>query len=436
MPKLPVNERAERAVLGALYLEPENVNALREIISTDDFSSAVHRNIWKAMLECVAEGQLDLVTLDVKLKAMNGNIDIKYIVDIANETPNPDAGVRYAKIVSELAERRRKMAGLNEAMSQYAQTGQAIFDIDSYVQNVILAPAGTSRNTSFAEAYSNFQNDYERKKQKASFISGISTGYADLDIMTGGLEAGQMYVIGARPSIGKTAFALNLASNLALNHRTVIYFSLEMRNYSLVRRISAYLSKVDARKMQTFRLAKDEYEKMDMFSKRVGEYLLLNDDSCQSMSKILSNVIATNMALEHSGKKIDCVFIDHLQLIQADEKFIDRRHLIGEASKMCKIIAERCNCPVVAISQLNRANTERKNNNPSLSDLKESGDIEQDADVVMLLHRDGYYDEKADQNAAKIIVAKNRDGMTGTLNYTWNPSCYEWAEKVRRRNSY
>lgn len=434
--KLPVNVEAERALIGCIYLDSETYGNVKDIISADDFSDKRNRELWKAEVECILNGQLDLVTLKTEIDKgtmLSGVEAIKILVQITNELPTTEGAVRYAEIVADYAERRRKIIGIQEAAKKYSDLSDEPENVDSFVQNVILAPTGRRKNISFTEAFKDFSANYTAKKEKGSFLSGIPTGFTELDIALGGLEPGKMYVIGARPGIGKSAYALNIASNMAANHHTILYFSLEMRTYEITKRISAYMAKVDLRKIKTYRLSDDELKNIEKFNKIIGDYLIINDDSYQTVQTIMSNAIQTNAELNRIGEKVECIMIDHLHLLASDSKYTDRRHQIDEASRMCKVLAEKLECPVIVLSQLSRANTARKDNVPQLTDLRESGGIEQDADVVLLLHREGYYSKTADQNQAEVIIAKNRDGMTGTLKYKWYSAITEWSELPRKR---
>lgn len=429
-----IDESAEKGVLGSLFLEPSLYGKLSKIVSTDDFASEQNREIWSAMVECILDGHLDLVVLDAKLKA-RGKLEtvggLKTVVSIVNETPTSEAAMRYAEIVADYGERRRKMKGLNTAASQLADLGTDISATDTFIQNVILAPTGKSKTLSFGQAYTEFRRDYDDRKARGMTLPGILTGYPDLDIMLGGFEKGKMYVVGGRPSMGKTAYALNLALRIAKRGHTVMYFSLEMGASELVKRIEGIGTGVPIKKMKICKLDSDDEAKLETLKSDIEDRFLINDTSYQTMTGIMTEVIGKNAELSTSGNRVECVVIDHLQLISSSSsKYTDRRNQIGEASRMCKIMAKELNIPVIVLSQMSRALKDRASNTPRLTDLRESGDIEQDADTVILLHREGYYDPKADQKEAKAYVAKNRDGSTGVIKYSWYEEKNIFAENT------
>lgn len=431
---IPIDEGAERGVLGSLFLEPELYSELSRVVSTDDFSSDKNREIWVSMVECILEGHLDLVVLDAKLKSRK-TLDkiggIKAVIDIVNNTPTSEAAMKYASIVAEYGERRRKLKGLNLAASQIADLGTDISSTDEFIQNVILAPTGKGRTVDFGGAFEEFKKDYDERKARGNTLPGILTGYPDLDIMLGGFEKAKMYVVGGRPSMGKTAYALNIAARMAKSEHLVMYFSLEMGQAELVKRVLGIGTGIPIKKMKTCKLTGEEETKISEYKEKLNKYFLINDTSYQTMAGIMTEVIGKNAELSTSGRHVECVIIDHLQLISASaSKYTDRRNQIGEASRMCKIMSKELKIPVIVLSQLSRALKDRTSYTPRLTDLRESGDIEQDADVVILLHRDGYYDPEADQKEAKAYVAKNRDGNTGVVKYSWYKDRNIFAENT------
>lgn len=431
---IPIDESAERGVLGSLFLEPELYSELSKLISTDDFASEQNREIWTSMVECILDGHLDLVVLEAKLKSrkvFDKIGGIKTVVDIVNDTPTSTAAMKYASIVAEYGERRRKLKGLRLAVSQITDLGKNISTTDEFIQNVILAPTRKNRTVNFGGAFEEFKKDYDERKARGCTLPGILTGYPDLDIMLGGFEKGKMYVIGGRPSMGKTAYALNIAARMARGEHTVMYFSLEMSQTEVAKRVLGIGTGIPMKKMKICKLSDAEEAKIFEYKEKLNKYLLINDTSYQTMPGIMTEVIGKNAELSASGQRIECVVIDHLQLISSSaSKYTDRRNQIGEASRMCKIMAKELNIPVIILSQLSRASKDRTSYTPRLTDLRESGDIEQDADVVILLHRDGYYDPDANQKEAKAYIAKNRDGRVGVVKYSWYSDKNIFAENT------
>lgn len=437
MSKLPVDMVAERSVLGGIILEPGSFAAASEILSNDDFADAANREIWKAAKVCIADGQLDLVTLNSQLEKQNAKskgVSIKLIADICNEVPQtaPEAVKNYAEIVADCGERRRKMIALNQAMQQLSDTSCDIVSADAYVQNVVLAPSTKSCTKGFKAAFENYCKEYSRREKLGGTLPGAPCGFADLDIMLGGFENGKMYVVGGRPGMGKTAYALNIAVGLAARGKNVLYFSLEMGELELTQRINGIASGVVIRKMQNCRLSADEINKISTAVDKLGDRIMINEESYQTSESILTECVMRNTYLAARNERVDAVIIDHLQLMSSSAKHTERRSQIGEASRMCKISAKKLNCPFIVLSQLSRAAKDRKDQSPRLTDLRESGDIEQDADVVMLIHRNP--EEKKDSvefaQTAKIIVAKNRNGQTGLLRYKWYPEKNRFSENT------
>ena len=424
---------AERSLIGSVIIKPELYFELSRLISCDDFSDLNNRELWRAIGECVEGGHFDLVVLEAALRR-RGSLDsiggIKEIVAIANETPTFEGAQRYAEIVSDLGERRRKLKALNTAMSQLSDLKYDVSSADSFVQNVVLAPTGRSKTADFRQAFEQFKTDYDSRRKSGTYMSGIESGYTDLDIMLGGFEKGRMYVIGGRPSMGKSAYALNIASKMAEKRKTVMYFSLEMQASEIVKRVCGIGTGVKIRRMKHCRLSAAEEQKISDYQKRIGDYFIINDSGYQTMQTITTECLGKASELAARGRRLECVMIDHLQLISSSGKNLDRRNQIGEASRRCKILADELQCPVIVLSQLSRALKDRGSRVPQLTDLRESGDIEQDADVVILLHREGYYDRQADQKAARAYVAKNRDGDTGVLKYSWYPENNKFAEEA------
>ena len=433
--KIPRDSAAEGAVIGSIILRPEYFGEISKIVSTDDFYSRANREIWNAIRQCVADGQLDLVTLNAQLNKQHAEehgATIAMVVDMCNTVVYVDISAvkRYAEIVADCGDRRRKMSGLSTAMSQLSDLSKDISAADEFVQNVVLAPSGKSHTKTFGEAFDEYHTDYERRKSLGGALPGILSGFSDLDLMLGGFEGGRMYVLGGRPSMGKTAFALNLAVGMALMQKNVLYFSLEMGTVELTQRINGIISGVVIRKMQTCRLDDAESEKIAAAKTKLADRLMINEDSYQTPESILTECVSQNITLAAKGEKLDAVIIDHLQLLSSSGRFKERRSQIGEASRMCKISAKQLGCPFIVLSQLSRAMRDRKDQTPRLTDLRESGDIEQDADTVMLIHRDEVEDKNSieTKGSAKIIIAKNRSGETGTLKYDWFPKKNKFAE--------
>lgn len=426
--QIPFDKEAEMSVLGAIFLDPACYADVSRRLKKQDFYFASHQELYAVFGWCITASRLDLVTLKDRLE-QRGKLEqvggIAYIVEIANFVPSSSAVKHYAKIVIDCAMRRRMILGYEKAITGLYDRGCKIGRISDFVQSDILAESlKISKAKNISESGGEFLEELERRQRSGQKLPGLSTGYADIDTMTGGLEPGKLYILGGRPSMGKTALALNIATNIAKSGKSVRYFSLEMRNYEVMKRIVAAQTRIKAQRIKSANIRDDEYIRI---AEAIGEFhpdsLYIDDAGYQTMETITSSCIAGNTLMAKDGNRIDCVIIDHLHLLSSSEKTTDRRLQIGEMSRAAKLLADRLKCPVVLLSQLSRAANIRKDNKPILSDLRESGDIEQDADVVMFVHREEYYKPTEENHGkAEIIFAKNRDGECGTLEYGWDKS--------------
>lgn len=426
MNQIPFDSEAEMSVLGTVFIDPARYGDVARILKPGDFYMDKNQELFTIFGLCVSESHLDLIT--VKAKATERNTldyigGLEYIVEIANLVPDVSAVMSYAEIIKDCAIRRRMISGFAEAERRLFDRGDKIQHITDFVQTKIMAETAKGETVkSIGDSVYDFLDELERRNDNGDKMAGISTGYDEIDAMTGGLEKGKLYIIGGRPAMGKSAFALNIAANIAKNNDTVMYFSLEMQNYEVLKRIMSSESRISAKKIKMAVDLKDEdFGRMgDAGGKFVPESMFIDDSSYQTMQTITAACIAMNNRLLKYDRKLSCIFIDHLHLLSSGMKGADRRLQIGESSRLAKILANKMDCPVVLLSQLSRAGRSRSDNKPILSDLRESGDIEQDADVVMFVHREEYYDEKAEHGKAEIIFAKNRDGECGTVTMGWN----------------
>ena len=297
--------------------------------------------------------------------------------------------------------------------------------ITDYVQSDILARTPQESHVkNIAESGYDFLTQLEKRQKAGGGLPGIATGFVDIDTMLGGLEDGKLYVIGGRPSMGKTALALNVATEISKNGKTVMLFSLEMGNYEIMKRIMAAETEVKSTRIKMAKVLDDDYLAIaTALEKFMPNSLFIDDNGDQSIQRIASTCIGMNTRLSGDGRRIDCVVIDHLQLIGWEGKMVDRRMQIGFISRTAKKLAKKLECPIILLSQLNRAMAGRKDNRPMLSDLRESGDIEQDADAVIFIHREEYYNPTENNHGkADIIIAKNRDGECGSVELGWDKS--------------
>ena len=424
--QLPFNKEAEMSVIGAIYLDPEVYANISNDLQPDDFYLAAHQELYTTMGLLSVKGQLDLVTLKAQLMK-RGTFDkvggMEYIVETVNFVPSSFGVKEYVRIIKECSVRRKMIKGYAEASRALYDPQSSVNSITDYVQDKVLGGSEKPKNiTCFADAYREFIADLDERRKSGEKFPGIKTGFKDFDRMTGGLESGKLYVIGGRPSMGKSALALNIASHIAYNGKVVLFFSLEMKCNEVIKRVISYMTNIKNGVIKTASITEEERKEMDKAAGRFTDNsLFIEDDSYQTISKITSTCIRLNNQLRQLGKKIDCVMIDHLHLMSTSQHTNDRRFQIGDVSRGCKLLADKIESPVVLLSQLSRATRERKDNRHILSDLRESGDIEQDADVVAFVHREAYYTPTFEnQDEAELIVAKCRDGMTGTVKLGWD----------------
>lgn len=421
---LPHSSEAEQSVIGAMIMDRDAVIAASEMITGEDFYEQQYRILFDTMVELFNEGKpVDLVTLQDRLKEKDVPSQIcslEFIRDLVTAVPT-SANIRYyAQIVRDKAVLRRLIKVSEETANEcyldkekldniLEKTEKQIFNI---VQN-----KGTRDFTDIKEVVLRTIDSIEAAAKNQGSVTGIATGFYDLDYKTAGLQPSDLILIAARPSMGKTAFALNIAeyTSLKLNVTTAI-FSLEMSQDQLVKRILSMNSKVDSQNIRTGNLSGDEWANLMESARVIGNSnLVIDDTSAISVSELRSK--CRKLKLE---KNLGLVIIDYLQLMSGGKRAESRQQEISEISRSLKSLAREINVPVIALSQLSRAVEQRPDKRPMLSDLRESGAIEQDADVVMFLYRDDYYNRDTEEpGVSEIIIGKQRNGPTGTVKLAW-----------------
>lgn len=421
---MPHSMEAEQSVIGSMIMDAETITAVSEILISEDFYNTGYRVLYECMLELYEAGKpTDLVTLQDKLREKNVPAEfstVEYISNIVSAVPTSANARYYAEIVKNKAILRkliRTTEGIanecyidNEEIDTLLETTEKqIFDV---VQN-----RTTSDFTPIKEvAINSFKSIQAAAKNKGS-VTGISTGFKDLDYRTAGFQPSDLILIAARPSMGKTAFVLNIAEYMALHSGvTTAVFSLEMSKDQLVKRLIAMHSKVDSQHIRTGELEADEWLKITESVKAIGESNLVIDDT-PGISVAALRSKCRKLKMENN---LGIIIIDYLQLMTAGKRTESRQQEISEISRSLKALARELNCPVVALSQLSRSVESRDNKRPMLSDLRESGAIEQDADVVMFIYRDDYYNKDSEKKGvAEIIIGKQRNGPTCTIELAW-----------------
>lgn len=425
---MPSSLEAERSVLGAVLIDSAVVVTLADILTKEDFYNPQYGAMFQAMVELYNSGSpIDQVTLKNKLASMDAPAELasdEFIAEIVNGVPTSANAEHYAHIVADKATLRRLIHSCDDISADcYKGTSPLEAIIDEAQRKVfdIAQGRGATDYIPIRKLAMDAFERIEKASRNKSPITGIESGFMDLDYRTAGFQNSDLVLIAARPSMGKTAFALNIAQNVAFRKgECVAIFSLEMSRDQLMNRLYALESKVDSQHIRTGRLEDSEWADLVDASGIIGLSKLIIDDT----------PAMTVQALRRKCRKykiesgLSMVIIDYLQLMSAgSESRRESRQLeISEISRSLKTLARELDVPILALSQLSRAPEQRENHRPMLSDLRDSGAIEQDADVVMFLYRDDYYDhDSEDKDVAEVIVAKQRNGPTGTVRLKWLP---------------
>jgi len=417
----PQNLEAEQAVLGAILLESEALITAMERLNTEDFYSVAHQRIFEAMVDLNEDNQpMDLITITATLRD-RGQLEevgsVSYLAKLASAVPTAANVDYYAQIVEEKAMLRR----LIRTATQIVSSGYASEDDVGALLNDAEARIMELSNRRAAHGFISIRDVLMDVFERVEFLfnhkggtTGIPSGFIDLDKMTSGFQRNDLIIVAARPSVGKTAFALNIAQNVAVRaQETVAIFSLEMSAAQLVQRMICAESNVDAGRMRTGFLEGDDWEKLSMAIGSLSEAQVYIDDT----PGITVAELRAKCRRLKKEKGLGMILIDYLQLIQGRGKAGENRQQeVSEISRTLKQIARELEVPVIALSQLSRGVEQRQDKRPMMSDLRESGSIEQDADIVAFLYRDDYYNHDTEKkNIIEIIIAKQRNGPVGTV---------------------
>lgn len=437
--KVPPHDiEAEQAILGCMLTDRDSVISAIEVLKADAFYREDNKAIYSAILSLYAKSEpIDIITVKAEL-IENGNFErvggLEYLASLPERVPTTSNVEKYIKIVDEKAMLRSLINSANELVALgYDETEDVdrimdmaekkIFDL-SQKKN---SKGYTSIKDVLVESFAKLEELYNQKGK----LSGTSTGFADLDLKTSGLHDSDLIIVAARPAMGKSAFAINLATNVALQaNKGVAIFNLEMSKEQVGNRILCSEAMVDSNKIRTGQVEDDDWVKLASTLGRLSEAPIYIDDTA-GISIMEIRAKCRKLKIE---KDIGLVVIDYLQLIQGSgNRNSSREQEISEISRSLKILAKELNIPVIALSQLSRGVEKRDDKRPMLSDLRESGAIEQDADIVIFLYRDDYYNEDSEKkNVAEVILAKHRGGSTGTVDLAWLPSYTKFANLERR----
>ncbi len=438
--KVPPHDiEAEQAIIGSMLTDKDAVISAIEVLKEDDFYREDNKAIYTAILNLYNKAEpIDIITVKAELESM-GKFEqvggLEYLADLPEKVPTTANAMKYIRIVEEKSTLRRLIKTANEIIdSGYDNTEDVetvmesaekkIFDIMQDKNQKGYSPI----RDVLVESFTKLEELYNRKQH----ITGVPSGFSGLDYRTAGFHGSELILIAARPAMGKTAFALNIATNAAVrNNVPVAVFSLEMSKEQLVNRILCSEAMVDSNKVRTGKLEEDDWAKLAESIGPLSESKVYIDDTPGiSITEIRAK--CRKLKLE---KDIGMVVIDYLQLIQGSgsRRNGSREQEISEISRSLKILAKELNVPVIALSQLSRAAEQRPDHRPMLSDLRESGAIEQDADIVMFLYRDDYYNEDSEKkNIAEVIIAKHRGGSTGTVELLWLGSYTKFVDLEKR----
>ena len=437
--KVPPHDlEAEQAIIGSMLTDRDAVISAIEVLKEEDFYREDNRAIYQAILNLYNRAEpVDIITVKAELESM-GKFEqvggLEYLAELPEKVPTTANAIKYIKIVEEKSTLRRLIKTANEIIELGYDPSEEVEDIMEGAEKKIFNIMQEKNQKGYApikdvlvESFTKLEELYNRKQH----ITGVPSGFVELDYRTAGFHGSELILIAARPAMGKTAFALNIATNAALKANVpVAMFSLEMSKEQLVNRILCSEAMVDSNKVRTGKLEEEDWTKLASAIGPLSEAEIYIDDTPGiNITEIRAK--CRKLKLE---KNIGLVVIDYLQLIQGSGKRNgSREQEISEISRSLKILAKELNVPVIALSQLSRAPEQRPDHRPMLSDLRESGAIEQDADIVMFLYRDDYYNKESEKkDIAEVILAKHRGGSTGTVELLWLGSYTKFVNLERR----
>lgn len=422
----PQDMAAEQAVLGAIFLDSDRLVEVKEFLNSNDFYKNAHKIIFRTMEKLFDNRDaIDVLTVRSQLENQ-GDLEaiggIAYIAELAASTPTAANAVFYAKIVAEKSLLRQLINKLTTSVEKaYEQDLPADEILAEAEKGLIDVQQG--RNTSGFRKISDVINlsldDIEKHAQEKTTVTGLATGYIELDRMTTGLHDEELIIIAARPAVGKTAFALNIAQNIGTKQdKAVAIFSLEMGAESLVNRMIAKEGRIESQHLRTGQLTDDEWNSLFIATGALSKSEIYIDDTPGIK---ITEIRARSRKLAQETGNLGLILIDYLQLISGTGRE-NRQQEVSEISRQLKILAKELHLPVIALSQLSRGVEQRQDKRPVLSDIRESGSIEQDADIVAFLYRDDYYEREGDEenegladNSVEVIIEKNRSGSRGTV---------------------
>jgi len=432
---LPQNIEAECGVLGSIIIDPEAIVQVSDFLRADDFYRDAHRTIYEVILQLYEEHEpADFITICDELERRSKLEEVggaSYITSLINQVPTSGNVEFYARIVERSAILRRLIHAAGQIAAIAYEEGDADIALDKAEQLIFNISQRHARSdfTHMRDVLAEYMNKLDQLHERRGTIVGVPTGFTDLDRLTGGLQKSDLIVLAARPGIGKSSLALSLAHNSALKyHNSIAVFSLEMSKDQLAQRLLSMDARIDQQRLRTGIIEEDEWDRIVYAMDTLSESNIWIDDTA-SISTMEMRSKARRLQAEHG---IDLIIVDYLQLMQATiggRRNENRVQEISEISRSLKGLARELNVPVLALAQLSRAVESRQSKVPQLSDLRESGSIEQDSDIVMFIYRDDLYNQESERkNIADIIIAKHRNGPVGEI------SLYFQASQTRFRD--
>ena len=431
----PHNEEAERSVLGAVMLNKDVLSEVLEEVTADDFYNESHREIFRAIWELYKDNvAVDMLTVCEELKKRK-SLDMAggraYIATLTSEVPSTANAVEYAKIVAEKATLRQMIKTSEDITEKGYDAKMAAGEILDYAESGIFKIAQKRQKNDYAKIQDVLLNNIkiiDAASQNKDKIVGIPTGFKDIDEKTSGLQRSDLIIVAARPAMGKTAFALNIAQQSAVKAgSSVIIFSLEMSKEQLGQRLLAMQARVEMQKLKQGDLDRKDWDRITMALDELNNTKIVIDDTPGISIMEMRNKCRRLKA----EQGLDLVVIDYLQLMSMQGKSDNRQQEISTISRNLKLLAREMDCPVIVLSQLSRAPEQRQDHRPILSDLRESGSIEQDADIVIFLYRDDYYNENTDKpGVCEVNIAKHRSGPTDKVELTWVSRYTKFSDKA------
>ncbi|MEG0829500.1 MAG: replicative DNA helicase [Anaerovoracaceae bacterium] len=430
----PHNEEAEKSVLGSALLSKDALFEIMEVVKADDFYNEIHKEIFESIKDLSSRNvPVDTLTVSDDLKRRN-SLDMvggrAYIASLSTGVPSTANAAEYGKIIAEKAALRNLIETSGDILQKSYEENMEVEKILDFAERGIFEIAQKKQKSDYAHIKDVLLENIEtidKASQMEGSLTGVTTGFKDLDSLTSGLQKSELIILAARPAMGKTAFALSMAQGAAIKAgANILIFSMEMSKAQLGQRLLAMESRVDLKDLKTGNLKRKDWDYINMALDSLSKASLHIDDTPGVTIMEMKNK-CRRLKMD---KGLDLVIIDYLQLMSFEGKTDSRTQEVSALSRNLKLLARELDCPVLVLSQLSRAPEQRTDHHPMLADLRESGSIEQDADIVIFLYRDDYYDKESEKpGVCEVMVAKNRSGPTDTVDVSWVGKHTRFADK-------